>query len=112
MKKTITAKIEELIDDIKKSPVYMEYAIALNELGKDEQAMRKLRDFKRAETQYWQLGRRSMNLEDEKMLSYGYSELTLNERASSFLEKERRLCELLTQIYSALETVSPITFDD
>jgi cell fate (sporulation/competence/biofilm development) regulator YlbF (YheA/YmcA/DUF963 family) len=108
----VKAKLGALVDEIRKGSAYQGYTHALAELGRDEQCMRKLKDFKRAETQYWQLGRKAVSLEEEKMLSYGYSELTLNEKIRVFLEKERELCEVLTNVYAALGEISPAAFDE
>ncbi|MDR1643291.1 MAG: YlbF family regulator [Clostridiales bacterium] len=108
----VEAKLRELVEEIEKGSVYRDYAKALAAIGRDEPCLKRLRDFKRAETQYWQMGRRAMSFEEEKMLSYGYSELTLNEKIGVFLEKELALCNLLSKVYTALVDVAPMPFDE
>ncbi|MDR1537043.1 MAG: YlbF family regulator [Clostridiales bacterium] len=107
---SVNAKADALVAEIKKSPEYREYVNALVNLDKDEPAMNQLREFKKAEMEYWQ-NSHNLSFDEERMLSFIYTDLTLNSKINAFLEAEKRLCELLTQIYASLSAVAPITFE-
>ncbi len=108
----ILSLTEELVKTIKDSDVYNTYITSLNEINEQPLLKFKIDHYK---TLRFQFEEKRMNGEssfsDELSLSNFQSDLMLNQLTATFLNSEKAVVTMLTNIYSALGNAIKIDLD-
>jgi len=104
---SVAAEAEALVAAMKSSAEYQEYISAYNNMTHEE--MEKLREFKQNESQIPPQGR--LSFDDEKRISHLYTVLTLNKNIKAFIEKERAVCAMLTDVIDIVGNIHLFTFE-
>ena len=104
---SVAAEAEALVAAMKSSAEYQEYISAYNNMTHEE--MEKLREFKQNESQIPPQGR--LSFDDEKRISHLYTVLTLNKNIKTFIEKERAVCAMLTDVIDIVGNIHLFTFE-
>ena len=104
---SVATEAEALVAAMKSSTEYQEYISAYNNMTHDE--MEKLRAFKQNESQIPSQGR--LSFDDEKRISHLYTVLTLNQNIKTFIEKERAVCAMLTDVIDIVGNMHLFTFE-
>ena len=98
---------ETLASAMKDSREYKEYLAAYNNLSNEE--IEKLRAFKQTESLISRQD--SMSFEEEKRISNLYTVLTLNQNIKLFIEKERAVCAMITQVFDIVGNMHLFMFE-
>ena len=104
---SVAAKAEALVAAMKSSIEYQEYITAYNNMTHDE--MEKLLAFKQNESRIPSQGR--ISFDEEKRISHLYTVLTLNQNLKTFIEKERAVCAMLTEVFDIIGNLPLFTFE-
>jgi len=100
-------KAHALVLTIKESREYKEYIDAYNKLTPAE--IEKLRSFKQIESQIQPHD--SLNIEEEKRISYLYTGLILNQNIKMFIEKERAVCSMINLVFDIIDDIHLFMFE-
>jgi cell fate (sporulation/competence/biofilm development) regulator YlbF (YheA/YmcA/DUF963 family) len=103
----VAAKAKSLADAMKGSREYQEYLAAYNKMSQEE--VEKLRSFKQTESQTPPQGH--LSYDEEKRISHLYTVLTLNQNIKEFMEKERAVCTMLTQVFEEIGDIHLFMFE-
>ena len=103
---SVFSKAEALVATMKSSIEYQEYIAAYNNMTHEE--LEKLRVFKQNESQISL--QEPISFDEEKRISHLYTVLTLNQNIKTYIEKERAVCAMLTEVVDIIGSIDLFTF--
>ncbi len=104
---------DNLTEAIKESPCYTNYMSAKENIKKNPELCKKVREFKEIHMDFQKRKNNGENIafDYEKSVSQKYHSLILNDDIKTFLENEQILVKLIGDIYNRITTECVLDFD-